>query len=137
MKTLDSIVPPPHALHSSSGLTWLDEDGIIMAVGAPQELHTLEHAMENHEINMKLAGGIKRPFLIDMTRVKSMSNEARKFYAGPEPQKILTAVALLTQSNFGKLVANFFIGLAKPALPTRMFTDLQEARSWLLQQHKP
>lgn len=128
---MSELQPPPHAEVSCSGYTWLDDSGIIIAVGETHSIHTLEHALENHAINFKVAAGIPRPFLIDITKVKAMSREAREFYAGPEPAKFLTAVAIVTRSNIGKIVANFFIGLTKPRLPTRMFTDHAEAMQWL------
>ncbi len=129
------LTPPSDATVTSSGYMWLDEDGIIIAIGADHQLHTLEHAIENTKMNAKLAGGVRRPFLIDMNKVKSMSREAREYYAGPEPQKIITAVGILTNSSVGKAVANFFLLLTKPSVPTRMFTDFEEAKAWLLQ-HK-
>ncbi len=131
----DILTPPPNASLSRSGYTWLNEDGIIIALATAHEVHSLEDAIENTRINEALAAGIRRPFLIDLTKVKTMSREARAFYAGPEPQKSITAVALLTGSNIGKMVANFFIGLAKPTLPTRMFTNIEEAYNWA-KQHK-
>jgi hypothetical protein len=126
-------VPPPHAIRSASGFTWLDDDGILVAVSTPQNLHTLENAEENHRINVLLAAGKRRPFLIDMSHVKTMSRDARAFYAGTEPKDAITAVALLTQSAVSKVVANFFLRLTPPALPTRMFTDFAEAKNWLMQ----
>jgi hypothetical protein len=127
------LTPPSHAEITSSGQVWLDEDGIIIAVGSSHQLHTLEHAVENTNVNARLVGNVRRPFLIDMNKVKSMSREAREYYAGPEPKKVITAVAILTNSSVGKAVANFFLLLTKPSVPTRMFTDFDEAKSWLMQ----
>ncbi len=124
---------PKHAVSSASGITWLDDSGIVIAVGANHAIHTLEHAIENHKIIAELAGGIRRPFLIDMTDVKAMSHAARDYYAGPEPPKAITAVAILTTSSIGKMVANLFLSLTKPVLPTKMFTDFEEAKNWLMQ----
>lgn len=124
---------PPDAIPSASGLTWLDESGIIIAVGRNHAIHTLEHALENQRVNEALACGIRRPFLIDMTDVKSMTHEARAFYSGPEPPKTLTAVAILTSSNIGRAIANLFMALTPPVLPTRLFTDFAAAKEWLMQ----
>lgn len=124
---------PHHAVSSASGLTWLDDSGIIIAVGRNHAIHTLEHALENQRVNEILANGVRRPFLIDMTDVKSMSHEARAFYAGPEPPKVITAVAILTNSNIGKVVANLFMTLTHPVLPTKMFTSFELAKEWLMQ----
>ena len=129
------LIPPPHAEATSSGYTWLNEDGYIIAVGSNHQLHTLAHAVENTELIARIRGNVRRPFLIDMSKVKSMSKEAREYYAGPEPKKNITAVAILTTSLVGKAVANFFLLLTKPSVPTRMFTDFEEARKWL-QQYK-
>jgi len=128
------IIIPPHALETSSGFTWLDDNGVIIAVGSSHQLHTLDHAIENTKIIAAIAGGIRRPFLIDMTKVKAMSKEAREYYAGPEPKKNITAVAIVTRSSVGKAVANFFLLLTKPSVPTRLFTELNEALEWLLRQ---
>lgn len=128
---LTELNPPDNCLISSSGKTWLSEDGIIIAIADEQEYHTIEQAKENTAINLTVANGKRRPFLIDMSKVKSMSREARVYYAGTEPVKAITAVAILTKSNVGKMVANFFIGLTHQNLPTRMFTDAKEALHWL------
>lgn len=130
--TSAKIIIPPHAIATASGFTWLDEDGIILAVGSDHQLHTLEHAIENTKVNAELAGVKRRPFLIDMNKVKTMSSEARAYYAGPEPKKSVTAVAIVTNSGVGKVVANFFLRLTTPLLPTRLFTDVEEARKWLM-----
>lgn len=124
---------PPDAVISSSGVTWLDPSGILIAVGRDHAIHTIAHALENHRVCAELAQGVRRPFLVDMTEVKSMSHEARAFYAGPEPAKVLTAVAIVTHSAMGKIVANLFMSLTKPILPTKMFTDWDTAKEWLNQ----
>lgn len=127
----DLLNPPNNFITSSSGKTWLNDDGIIIAVADEQEYHTLEQAKENTAITLTVANGKRRPFLIDMSKVKSMSRDARVYYAGTEPVKAITAVAILTNSNVGKMVANFFIGLTHQHLPTKMFTDINEAINWL------
>lgn len=132
-----SIVAPPDAVVSSSGITWLDGSGIIIAIGKDHAIHTLDHAKENHKVNIQLANGLRRPFLIDMTDVKSMTHEARAFYAGPEPPVALTAVAILTTSYIGKMVANAFMASRRPVLPTKLFTDQNEAIKWLQQYKLP
>ncbi len=130
---MKTTVIPPNAVLSATGATWLDDTGIIFAVGSNHAIHTLEHARENHRVNTELAQGTRRPFLIDMTDVKAMTQDARAFYAGPEPQKVLTAVAIVTSSAIGATVANLFLTMSRPVLPTKMFTDMEEAKKWLRQ----
>jgi hypothetical protein len=121
------------AIQSPTGVTWLDNDGILIAVANKHAVHTLADAVENHEINIKLAEGVRRPFLIDISEVKSMSRDARNFYSGPEPEKTLTAVAIVTKSNIGRVVANFFFGMTTRQLPTKLFNDHEAAKNWLMQ----
>lgn len=130
---MHTLSPPDDAVKSSSGITWLSEDGIIIAVASKQALHTLNDAIENNKINILLSQGKRRPFLIDISEVQSMTREARAFYSGPEPKKGITAVALLTKSVMGKVVANFFLKLTVQSVPTKMFTNFEEAKEWLLQ----
>lgn len=132
----DDLTPPANAIRSSTGHTWIDEHGIIIAVADAQDIHTLEHAKESVAAIAALTQGVRRPFLIDMTNVKSMSREARAYHAGPEPAKVINAVAILTGSNIGKMIANFFISLTNPVLPTRMFTGVEDAKQWLLKYTK-
>jgi hypothetical protein len=138
LNRMKEITPPPHAVKSDTGLTWLDEErNVVIAIASPHELHSLDQAIENHRIISGLVLGVRRPFLIDMSKVKSMSREAREFYAGPVPTQSLLATAIVTNSNIGKIVANFFIGLTKPSMPTRMFTDYETALEWLEQYKNP
>lgn len=135
---MKEITPPSHAVKSATGLTWLDEErNVIIAIASSHELHSLEQAIENHKIIGEIANGVRRPFMIDMSKVRSMSREAREFYAGPVPAKSLLATAIVTNSNIGKIVANFFLGLTKPSMPTRMFTDYESALAWLKQYQNP
>lgn len=128
---------PNNAVSSASGITWLDKTGIIIAVAKDHVIHTLENARENHNLNALLANGIRRPFLIDMTETKLMSQEARTFYAGPEPAKVLTAVAILSNSSNATLIGNMYLTLTKQTLPTKLFDDYNKAVKWLKQYTLP
>ena len=127
------LIPPPNAIHSVAGYTWMDESGIIIAVATPQELHTLEHAQASIAAMAQLAGDRRYPMLVDMSNVRAMSREARTYYAGPEPPKYNSALAMVTSSNFGRMVANFFMSLTTQKVPTRMFGNVADAEEWLMQ----
>jgi hypothetical protein len=109
----------------------LGEDGIIRI--AQRALVTLSLA-DAHELvaaEQAILRGRKVPCLVDMRNVKSMSRESRLFLAGPETAKLHLAGALVTTSPLGKALANFFMGLNKPLVPTRMFTSDEQALGWL------
>lgn len=96
-------------------------------------MHTLDNARESIAATAKLAGDKHYPVLVDMSNVRAMSREARAYYAGPEPPKYNNAVAMVTQSNFGRIVANFFMSLTTQRIPTRMFNNVEDAEKWLMQ----
>lgn len=128
----DILTPPPDAVVSPSGPLWLNEDGIIVTI-TTVAYQGLAEARENMEYNRKMAAGIPRPLLVDMTRVRSMSKEAREEYVKEVDEPFVTAVALVTKSSVGRMVGNFFIGLNRTEIPTRLFTEAEKAKEWLMQ----
>lgn len=68
--------------------------------------------------------------LIDTTNSQPTSKDVRKF-AGEEIPKITKAMALMSNSALGKMVANLFFAAYPPSYPVKMFTDEDEARQWL------
>lgn len=71
--------------------------------------------------------------LTDLRSIKSISKEARDYYSKNEMAPGRVAIALLIDSYFSKVMANFFIGFSKPITPTQMFTSKEEAIEWLKQ----
>ena len=71
--------------------------------------------------------------LIDDMNLKSIDQEARAYLSSDEGVKGLKAGALVVSSAFSKHMANFFLKITvnKQKIPTRLFTDRQEAIDWL------
>lgn len=126
------LTPPKDAAMAPSGPTWLDEDGIMITINTITT-HTRQEAVDNMVVTKEVAAGKPRPLLVDLTKVKSMSKEAREEYTKSESQQIVTAVALLTTSNVGKMVGNLFIGFNKHVIPVKLFTDAHKAKEWLME----
>jgi hypothetical protein len=66
-----------------------------------------------------------------MTGLVAMDREARLFFAGEETAKVESAAALIIDSLLSRAIGNFFMGLNKPIIPTRLFTSEAEALAWL------
>ncbi len=128
----DFMIPPDDAMMAPSGPVWLNEDGIVITIGKSESQDT-ETARENMVYTKKATGGLPRPLLVDMTKVRSMSKGAREEYVKQEEEMIITAVALLTGSNVSNMIANLFISLNKPYVPVKLFTDPVKAKDWLMQ----
>ena len=68
---------------------------------------------------------------MDISKLRTMSREARAFFMKPEHTEILHAVALLIGSPLSRAIGNIFLGLNRPVTPTRLFTDEESALVWL------
>ena len=60
-----------------------------------------------------------------------MERAVREYYAGPELAAVVSAAALLVDSPVGRVIGTFFLRIARPAAPIRIFTDEREALAWL------
>jgi len=109
----------------------LRKDGIVHCIALPDAYITLEDAKENIQAINKVAGGIKSPVLVDIRKSSGAAKEARKYFSSPEVATVQSAVAMLIDSGFSKLMGNFFIGLNKPLFPLKLFTNMDEALEWL------
>jgi len=114
-------------IETRSERIWLDQNGILRFQALP-----VDHNLKDAEENVKAAidsfyEGKKRPCLIDICNVKSISADARQYYAGEETARIQCAAAILVHSNFTRIIANFFIGLNKTLFSTRIFSSEEEA----------
>ncbi len=73
----------------------------------------------------------KYAVIVDTRAHVQTSKEAREYYADSEYNKYRVADALLVNSLAMKLVVNFFMRFHKPEIPTKMFDNLESARTWL------
>ena len=73
------------------------------------------------------------PNLIDIGAVTTITREARAFFAdSPENNAISKQAAMLIRSAVGQMIGKFFMGPNKPTVPSRLFTNEEEAIMWLL-----
>lgn len=107
----------------------LREDGLIQTVlNLPNGRESLADAQANIAAVTRLSPEKRRPLLVDMRAVDGIEREVRAYYSSVE---VSTARALLIESLVGQVIANFFISLNKPTVPTRLFTSEAEAVAWL------
>ncbi len=110
---------------------WI-EDGILFTVYKPNLEITLEVAKKIVHERLQLAQNQTFSVLFDMRELKSADKEARTYLARhPEANRGMSASALLVDNQVVKLIGNFFIKMDKPIIPTKMFSDLEDAVNWL------
>jgi hypothetical protein len=112
---------------------WFDEDGIFCSVTKKDAALTKEALEDTFNFIRKNAGDKKILWLGDVTHASLPTTEARDF-AGEETPKFVKALALITNSELSKMIANVFLVLKKPAYPTKLFTNKKDAKDWLQKQ---
>jgi len=108
---------------------WLRDDGIIQSVSLPNARETLEDAQANVAAEARLSPTQRWLMLADIRAMQSIDHAARAYYSSI--QSSVVALALLVESPVSQVIANFFIGLNKPKVPTRLFISEAEAVAWL------
>lgn len=85
------------------------------------------------QANENLAAGHNYAVLVDFSEVVSVTREAKELVASKEFKRKAIAQALLINSLGQKIVANFYLRVNKPHLPTKAFTDRGKALEWIRQ----
>jgi hypothetical protein len=128
------MLPPlAHETELRSLTFWQDDDGICRGRARVGHDEDLDGAMALVALLRRVGRGAPLPLLMDIREGRSITREARAYLAGEEAQAVVQAGALLVSSGVSSVIGNFFIRLARPRVPTRLFTDEGEAIAWLRQ----
>jgi hypothetical protein len=112
---------------------WTDADGILRCEARENVDQTLEDAKAQIALHRRDMAAKPRPILVDIRKARSVSREARAYYAGYASAEIYSAAGFIVESPLSRALGNFFLGLNKPMYPTRLFTSEEEALAWLRQ----
>ena len=107
----------------------LSSDGIATIRYKAGAIITEAVARSNTAHVIALTSGKRAVLLADIRQMKSISREARVYFGNSSGS--FAAIALLAGSPRTQVIANFFIGLSRPKVPTQMFTDEEKALVWL------
>jgi hypothetical protein len=110
---------------------WIENE-MIYGVFKPGLIISIDIAQKMVQDRLKSSDKVNRPALIDIRNLVSIDDVSRKYLAGEEGAKFLTAGAFIVDSNpISRFAANIFIKLDKPPIPTKLFNDSREALKWL------
>lgn len=124
---------PKDAIEVKGYFTWMGQDGIARTCVKPGIDITLEHAMENTNAVSSFFKGKKYPILIDSRGIGSMSYEARRHFSVRGRDTKTCAFGIIIGSTVSRVLGNFYLGINKPAVPTKLFDNEEEATEWLKQ----
>ena len=121
----------PSEWDTSVGIMTMREDGIALFESRPGAHETLPAAKEVVEGYNHLGGGRRLLAVADIRRARSVDRAARQYYASDEMTAVVRALALVVDSGVSRVLGNFFLGLNKPSIPTRLFRSVDDGVTWL------
>ncbi len=128
------MIPPKNTqvIEFPASTMWFDENGILCSVAKKVSPQTVEEAKKTMEELRMITGGKKNCLLSDSTDSTPLNKEMRDYAAKVIPE-IAKAIAIISRSAVGKMVANLFFSIKKQPYPVQIFTDEREAKEWLKQ----
>jgi hypothetical protein len=108
--------------------------GIIHYTYLPgSDVDEIEH-LANHNALLELVGkDCKYPVLMDSSEFIIVTSEARKLVRQLEPIIPVSSRAFVIRNLSQRIAASFYIKLHTPLVPTKIFTNYEEAFDWLNQ----
>ena len=91
----------------------------------------LEDAVDNALVIRNLSKETKVLKLIDARVSFSIDKKTREFVKSVDLKQTI-ARAVVKGSIISTMLINFFTGISKPKIPTKIFSDYDEAYKWLL-----
>jgi hypothetical protein len=122
---------PQDAISVKGYWTWMGKDGIARTKVKPHIDITINDAIENTEVVTSFFKDKKFPIMIDARGIKSMSREAREHFSTHGRDSKTNSFGIIIKSPLSRVIGNFFLGLNKPAVPTRLFDNENDALEWL------
>jgi hypothetical protein len=104
----------------------IESDGTLVVRFRPQA-----RAVGEQGAHAAAAGGRKRRTLVDARGVAATDRATRQLAAGPLLEAVTSRMAVLVGNPVSRTLGNFFLRVARPAYPTRIFSDEGAARRWL------
>jgi hypothetical protein len=110
----------------------LNEEGVLIVRIKDGAYQSLADAKENLTIAVSETRGARRPLLIDIRTAQPLEADARHHYSGQTLVERFSALALLIDgSPFGRMMGNVYFRIARPGIPTQLFTDEARSLDWL------
>jgi hypothetical protein len=110
----------------------LDRDGIVVVRIRKGAQQRPPDARENLDLAVAVGEGRRRPLLVDITGSPPLDAETRHLYSGETLVSAFTALALLVEASpLGRMMGNVYFRVARPGIPTHLFTEESRAVAWL------
>lgn len=109
----------------------LESNGIVRIDYTQCDTISLEAMQRSYVQHVALCPGRKSPVLFVGGRVATVEYKAQRFASSPEICSVTSVVALVVQSFLERHLARMFLVYHLPPYPVQLFSNENEARSWL------
>ncbi len=110
----------------------LGDDGVLVARIRKGAQQRPADARENLDACLSEGSGRRRPLLVDITGSPPLDAETRHLYSGETLAAGFTALGLLVEASpLGRMMGNVYFRVARPGIPTQLFTEETRAIEWL------
>lgn len=125
-------IPDTGVVRTPKSSHWI-ENGILFSLPDDKAYLDIDEAKAITSVFQDLSQK-PLPLFVDFHTITGQSAETRDYFSS-DPVHITTfsAVALFVSNPVARVIANIFIGLVKPQKPTKLFTDYEQAMTWLNQ----
>ena len=72
--------------------------------------------------------------VVVLDSLSSQDSEARRVYAAGMQPSLFYAAALIVSNPLARAIGSFFLGLTRPAVPTKLFESVEDAANWVVTQ---
>ncbi len=109
----------------------LRSDGIVEVILKKSSLIDLQECRDVMNAYEQLLEKKKYPLLHVVEDYVQVTNDARNFGSSEEGLRFSAAEAFVINSLAHKLLANFYLRVNKPSVPTKFFSNKADAEFWL------
>ncbi|MFM2135998.1 MAG: hypothetical protein RL021_1398 [Bacteroidota bacterium] len=109
----------------------MGSDGILTAYSHSTR-RTVESITRNLALVKTITGGKRVPLLLFLVDSPIPDAETRRFSAKKVGENYC-AMAMVCRPGLGALVLRMVFGIKSSTIPSRIFTDSEKAKNWLLQ----
>jgi hypothetical protein len=74
--------------------------------------------------------------VVVLDSLSSQDGEARRIYAAGMQPSLFYAAAFIVTNPLARAIGSFFLGLTRPAVPTKLFESVEDAANWVVT-HRP
>ena len=116
---------------TDTALVALADDGVLTVRIRRGAHQSISDAALNLSAALVERGGQRRPLLVDIREAQPLNAEVRHYYSGQVLDGFTALGLLVDASPFGLMMGNIYFRVARPGIPTRLFTEPSEAHQWL------